>query len=298
MKSSNREFEIIYSQEELERKVEEFKFRGYKESDIHVLAKDGDRLGTLGNHTDVQTEEAGSAMNKFKAFFSGEDAVREELDKFNLERTEADRLEKELNRGGILLYTDHLSYSRDDDNFSSFGDDTRTLDSDVHGRNTAVAPFGRDVERDTNKFDDARIIDEDVQATENNNMYARDASHDHSSDDRSRFEQQANADEKGSPIHPVTGDDSKAAEEDPGMDHEPPLIDEKNNKNITKGDAVSRRDDEHSPGADPNLGPAPFATDTGDNDLLNNKRRDSDNTSNLDDGRRPPDETPPSQRFF
>src|SRR5690606_22193089 len=51
---------------------------------------------------------------------------------------------------------------------------TRTVDSDERKRNTAFTPFGRDIERDGNKFNDEKIIDPDVRAGKHNDGSSRD----------------------------------------------------------------------------------------------------------------------------
>ena len=107
MSSTNHKFEVVYTQQELEAKVEEMKLRGYKKTDIHVLAENADILNAVETQEEVHTHETETITDKFKSMFTGKDAVREELTKLNLSQTEIDEFHDILENNGIVLYTEH-----------------------------------------------------------------------------------------------------------------------------------------------------------------------------------------------
>lgn len=112
MKSKNREFEVVYTEQELEEKVEEMKSWGYDKNDIHVLANNADILNSVEKQEGVHTHETETITDKFKSVFTGEDAVREELNTLDLSQTEIDEFHDILDDDGIVLYTDHRNDSR------------------------------------------------------------------------------------------------------------------------------------------------------------------------------------------
>jgi len=298
MKSTNREFELVYSQEEMEQRIEQLKMHGYNEKDIHVLARDKDVFNSYESRSDVQKHEAESFSSKFKTFFSGEDTVRSQLRDLNLDASMIDRFSEDIKKGAILLYTDGNSYDRERDNSSNFGDDSRTVDADEAGRNTAFAPFGRDIERDGAKFNDEKIRDEDVRADVNR---ADARTHSDSASDRTSYDPSpqtiredsdriytsevrredqhgtrghgnVSKDSRldGENIHPTTDSAPKdeSSSKEKIMDHEPQLQSEKGQDQLNREDGVNRRQDEQSPGVDPNLGPAPFGRDSEEEHLI------------------------------
>lgn len=107
MKSSNHKFEVVYTQEELEDKVEQMKSWGYSKSDIHVLADNADILNAVETQEGVRTHETETITDRFKSMFTGKDAVREELTKLDLSQTEIDEFHDILENDGIVLYIDH-----------------------------------------------------------------------------------------------------------------------------------------------------------------------------------------------
>ncbi|RNF38207.1 general stress protein [Planococcus salinus] len=313
MKSTNRDFEVVYTLDELEQKVEEMKLRGYKEKDIHVLANDNDVLGAAESQTNVQTHEAGTFTEKFKSFFTGKDAVREELERLDLEESTIEGLHRELDNGGILLYTDHQPIEREDENFTSFGDDTRTVDLDEEKRNTAFAPFGRDIERDGRKFNDENIRDEDVRIpperveNDSDEIYTRDAAREEQHGESGQHDKFKDSRTDGENIHPTTGSNHPKDEGAPGeqyMDHEPNVETPEGERNLNREDGVNKRQDEPSPGVDPNLGPAPFGRDSEEEHLANTERDDYDPPRNPRDHRDFHNDvekkrgTPPTPRLF
>lgn len=287
MKSTNRDFKVVYTLDEMERQVEEMKLRGYTEKDIHVLANDNDVLSAAESRKNVQTHEAETFTDKFKSIFTGKDAVREELEKLGLNDSTIEDLHRDLDNGGILLYTDHQPMKREDENFSSFGDDTRTVDLDEEKRNTAFAPFGRDVERDSRRFNDENIQDKDVRVPPermDDEIYTREEQH----GEPGYHDKLKDSRTDGENIHPTTGsgqskDESSLREKQ--MDHEPNVETPEGERNLNREKGVNKRQDEQSPGIDPNLGPAPFGRDSEEEHLANTQRDDYDPPRNSRDSR-------------
>ncbi|MGM0898616.1 MAG: general stress protein [Bacillota bacterium] len=107
MESINHKFEVVYTEQELEAKVEEMKSRGYNKNDIHVLAENADILNAVEAQEEVHTHETETITDKFKSMFTGKDAVQEELTKLDLNQTEIDEFHDILENEGIVLYTEH-----------------------------------------------------------------------------------------------------------------------------------------------------------------------------------------------
>ncbi|QFF97755.1 hypothetical protein PB01_02415 [Psychrobacillus glaciei] len=110
---SNRRIEVAHSEEEMYEKLELLQEQGYAESDIHVISKENAHLNTLNRQSEVSTHEAGSFIDKFKSWFTGEDAVTEGLRKLDLNEHETERYSKEVANGCIVLYTDVLTHADD-----------------------------------------------------------------------------------------------------------------------------------------------------------------------------------------
>ncbi len=305
MKSTNREFEMVYSLEEMEQRIEQLKMHGYSESDIHVLARDKDVFNSYESGSNVDKRTAESFSGNFKSFFSGEDTVQSQLKDFDLDQNTAERYSEDIKKGAILLYTDGNSISRERDNSSSFGDDTRTVDVDERKRNTAFTPFGRDIERDGEKFNDEKIRDRDVRADidkeelrsdglssrtiaeDSAKIYTTEVRREDQHGEPGYGNKSKDSRLEGENIHPTT--DAKPEDEgsikEKSFDHEPQLESDAQEDDLNREDGVNRRQDEPSPGVDPNLGPAPFGRDSEeehlirDNDDRNNGNR-RDNTKN------------------
>ncbi|HLG27485.1 MAG TPA: general stress protein [Paenisporosarcina sp.] len=105
---SNRRIEVARTEDEMYEKLEQLKAHGYAESDIHVVSKEHSHMSTLNRHSEVSTHEAGTFMDKFKSWFTGEDAVTEGFRKLDLNDAETERYSKDIASGGIVLYTEGL----------------------------------------------------------------------------------------------------------------------------------------------------------------------------------------------
>lgn len=308
MNHSNYEFQMLYSQEELINKIKELKGQGYQESDLHVLVNDSSVVNLVDDDSGLHTHEANSMGSKFKSMFSGEDAVRTELGKLELDDATKDAYQRDLENGAILLYTDRHIEGRESHTSAAYAEDTRVIRSDEVGRNTAIAPLGRDLERDDQRHNDEKIVDKDVTSNASGNRYSDEIY----TNEVSREEQHGDGGKmkdsrlKGENIHPTGGATPKneGAPEEKVMDHEPGLLTTEGQDNLNREDGVNRRQDEQSPGVDPNLGPAPFGRDSEEEHLLN------DREDNFDQGKNPRDArplhedaekkrgTPPTPRIF
>lgn len=103
---SKRRIKVAISEEQMYEKLEQFKIEGFSESDIHVVSKEHSHMRTLNRHSDATTHEAGNIMDKFKSWFTGKDAIKEGLRNLNLSDSETERYSNELEKGGIILYTE------------------------------------------------------------------------------------------------------------------------------------------------------------------------------------------------
>ena len=310
MKSTNRDYEVAYTLDEMERKVNELKLRGYTEKDIHVLANDTDILEAAESRMNVQTHETGTFTGKFKSLFTGKDDVREELEKLDLDDSTIESFQRDLDNGGILLYTDHQPMKREDENFSSFGDDTRRPDLDEEKRNTAFTPFGRDIERDGERFNDENIQDEDVRIPPDrmeDEIHTRDVTREEQHGEPGNHEKYKDSRTDGENIHPTTGSTQPKDEgsiREKRMDHEPNVETPEGERNLNREKGVNKRQDEQSPGIDPNLGPAPFGRDSEEEHLANTQQDDFDSPRNSRDSRNFHNDvnkktgTPPAPRIF
>jgi hypothetical protein len=297
MESTNREYSMVYSQEEMQSKVEELKMRGYSESVIHVLVEDDSILHKEDKQSGIHTHQASSIGSSFKSLFTGEDAVRTELAKLQLDKNLAESYQQDLHNGGILLYTDYKILEG-------------TSGTATGARNTAVAPFGRDIERDEMRHDDALIRDKDVEVPaareKTNEIHTSDVSREEQHGDAGYGDKTNDSRLQGENIHPTGGapkDEASIGEKT--MDHEPALQSNEGQDNLNREEGINRRQDEQSPGVDPNLGPAPFGRDSEEEHLLNNQQEeglgeahDSREEQRLEKERNKNDHTPPTQRLF
>ncbi|HSJ37914.1 MAG TPA: general stress protein [Planococcus sp. (in: firmicutes)] len=95
---------VVFSEDDLMRKIGDLKKQGYNENDIHLVAQDSDRLDSIENRTGVEGEEVNSFKDKFKGFISGEGSVREGVKSLGLSDKETERYTADIAKGGILLY--------------------------------------------------------------------------------------------------------------------------------------------------------------------------------------------------
>lgn len=93
---------VVFSESDLQRKVEDLKNAGYEERDLHIIAKD---VKHFDNYA-FDKKEVDSFADKFKGFISGESGVREGVKSLGLSDSETERYTADLAKGGILIYKD------------------------------------------------------------------------------------------------------------------------------------------------------------------------------------------------
>jgi len=134
--NSYKHIEVARTEDELYNRLETLKSQGYEETDIHVISKDHSQINTLSRYSNVATHEAGTFMDKFKSWFTGEDAVTEGLRPLNLTEAEREKYSNEVAKGGFVLYTDHAPIgnggvaSGDYDTFGATGNSYESYSGD------------------------------------------------------------------------------------------------------------------------------------------------------------------------
>ena len=98
---------VFQSEAELFSKIEELTLNGYSEDDMYVISKDNDAISMLRGRTDVELQPASRSWgDRFKAFLTGEDPVRENFRRIGLTDVESEKYYHEVEDGGYLLYVD------------------------------------------------------------------------------------------------------------------------------------------------------------------------------------------------
>lgn len=101
MSSNIQVLAVLFSEEDLLRKIDALKQQGYSEEDLHLMAVDEDRFEKAEQRTHIEIEETGGFSEKFKGIF-GKGGVK------SLDITDEDkkRYQEDLEKGGILVYVD------------------------------------------------------------------------------------------------------------------------------------------------------------------------------------------------
>lgn len=102
MSSEKTVLTVVFSESDLVNKIEDLKNAGYKEQDLHIMAKDIKHFDDYA----FDKKEVDTFTDKFKGFVSGDSGVREGVKSLNLSESETERYTADLAKGGILLYTD------------------------------------------------------------------------------------------------------------------------------------------------------------------------------------------------
>lgn len=244
--NSNRKIEIARTEEEMYERLEDLQKQGYEENDIHVISSESTHLNALNRYSDVSTHEAGTFIDKFKSWFTGETAIVEGLKKLDLSEEETEHYAKEVASGSIVLYTDAVS-------------NEATLDTMSHGEAAATTAFTDTVGTDVvqNRFIEGEepisdyAKDNGFTPSTNKMVNETDGRLDEPQDKFARGETFAT-----DPL--LVKDESHmghSMQEDELVQNKRPTIDE----SITVEEKTYGA---QSPGSDPNLGPAAF----GDNE--------------------------------
>lgn len=102
MDSDKKVLAVVFSERDLQKKVEDLKGAGYQEHDLHIIAKDAKHFENYA----FDKKEVDSFADKFKGFISGDSGVREGVKSLDLSESETERYTADLAKGGILIYKD------------------------------------------------------------------------------------------------------------------------------------------------------------------------------------------------
>ncbi|AQU80079.1 general stress protein [Planococcus faecalis] len=102
MSSHTKVLAVVFSESDLQKKIGELKSQGYKEQNLHIMAKDTSHFEEYS----FDKQEVDTFTDKFKGFISGDSGVREGVKSLKLSETETARYTADLAKGGIILYQD------------------------------------------------------------------------------------------------------------------------------------------------------------------------------------------------
>jgi len=107
--NDNRFIGIFHSEDAVVQQIQLLLLEGYDESDIYVVAKNEEDISMVRGRTDVDTEttDAENWFERFIAFISGEEPVKDALEKSGIPEADRDQYYHEIENGGILLYVDN-----------------------------------------------------------------------------------------------------------------------------------------------------------------------------------------------
>ncbi|WP_342527898.1 general stress protein [Chryseomicrobium sp. FSL W7-1435] len=254
---NHRNVEVAWTQEELNQKIESLRSQGYNESDIHVVTKDPDRFQVHATETKVDTHETGTFWDRFKSFFTGEDATTESLSKLNLEQHDQERYSADLTNGGAILYVeDHLR----SDEYNTFGETGNSYES--YSGETAAGTVG--TEFVNKRFTDNEPILGEHTPEENRQLFKNEAQaySEESVVENDAFNIEPRMTEEQKTEHASFEQATPRAEStESTFETTEPRFESTESTfetNQPKGYEESQAYGAESPGADPNLGPAAF----------------------------------------
>ncbi|MEK3978952.1 general stress protein [Psychrobacillus sp. FSL K6-2836] len=242
---SNRRIEIARTEEEMYEKLEGLQNQGYTESDIHVISTENAHLNTLSRHSEVSTHETGTLMDKFKSWFTGEDAIAEGLRKLDLSEEERARYAGEVARGSIVLYTDVLTFN-DEPMYGTHENEFEQEYTDTVGTDMVQNRFMENEEPISEYAKEQGF-------TPSNNKFVNDTD--------SRFDEPQDRFARGETF----STDPYLAREEDHIGHsmqEDRVVRESRPKIDENVMTEERTYGTQSPGVDPNLGPAAYGSET------------------------------------
>ncbi|QUG40316.1 general stress protein [Psychrobacillus sp. INOP01] len=275
---SNRRIEFARTEEEMYEKLEGLQNQGYAESDIHVISTENAHLNTLSRHSEVSTHEAGTFMDKFKSWFTGEDAVAEGLRKLDLSEEERTRYAEEVARGSIVLYTDVLTFN-DEPMYGSHENEFDQEYTDTVGTDMVQNRFMENEEPISDYAKEQGL-------TPSNNKFVNETD--------GRFDEPQDRFARGETF----ATDPYLAREEDHIGHsmqEDRVVRETRPKiegNVTMEEKTYGT---QSPGADPNLGPAAYASETVDEE---EERFSHDQYEEKLEFQKKLDDIPPTNRLY
>ncbi|MDX5323773.1 MAG: general stress protein [Exiguobacterium sp.] len=151
---SEKQFVSMYeTQQSALGKIEELRAKGYKDSDIYVVAKHEDNVSILRRQTDVHTEASHETgwFDKVRAFLSGKEDVHSGLRNMGLSEEEVNRHYRDVEDGKILIYVDEDFERRHNDGLTI--DSTRFNES-THGTSHQGHHTADGLEIDSTRFNE------------------------------------------------------------------------------------------------------------------------------------------------
>lgn len=275
---SNRRIEIARTEEEMYEKLEGLQNQGYAESDIHVISTESVHLNALSRHSEVSTHEAGTFIDKFKSWFTGENAVAEGLRKLDLSEEERTRYAGEVAGGSIVLYTDVLTLN-DEPMYGTHENEFEQEYTDTVGTEVVQNRF---MENEDPISDYAK--EQGFKPSNNEFVNETDSRFDEPQDRFARGETFA------TDPHLAREEDhiGHSMQEDRVVRDSRPIVDE----TVTnEGKSYGTQ----SPGADPNLGPAAYGSDTVNEE---EDRLSHDHYEEKLEYQRKLDDIPPTNRLY
>ena len=276
---SNRRIEIARTEEEMYEKLEGLQNQGYAESDIHVISTETAHLNTLSRHSEVSTHETGTFMDKFKSWFTGEDAIAEGLRKLDLSEEERTRYAEEVARGSIVLYTDVLTLN-DEPMYGTHADEFEQEYTNTVGTNVVQNRFMENEEPISNYAKEQGF-------TPSNNEFVNETD--------GRFDEPQDRFARGETF----ATDPYLAREENHIGHSMQEDREVRNSRPTIDESVTVEEKSygaHSPGTDPNLGPAAYGSELVDEE--EEERLSHDQYEEKLEYQKKLDDIPPTNRLY
>lgn len=104
--NSNYNIEVAHTKSEALAIIDRLKNDGIPKGQINIVGKDLNEFTSLKWDADVDVHNAGNFADKFKALFTGEDAVMEGLRDADLPESQLLHYKEVVENGGFLIYTD------------------------------------------------------------------------------------------------------------------------------------------------------------------------------------------------
>ena len=106
--NDNRFIGIYLSEDEVVQQIQLLLLEGYDESDIYVVGKNEEDISMVRGRTDVDTETTDDEnwFDRFITFISGEEPVKDALEKSGIPEADRNQFYRDIENGGILLYVD------------------------------------------------------------------------------------------------------------------------------------------------------------------------------------------------
>jgi len=106
LNSGSYNIEVAHTKQEAMAIIDRLKTDGIPKGQINIVGKDLNEFTNLKWDADVDVHNAGNLGDKFKSFFTGEDAVMEGLKDLNLPESQLLHYKTVVENGGIIIYTD------------------------------------------------------------------------------------------------------------------------------------------------------------------------------------------------